>query len=388
MSLGSARQLRESYKRIIDATLKQVRDGGLIQDAPGRPRREVADELGCRWRAALEQRLAAMEAAVLAPKASPLLPSLLDDAEQPGEFDNFGSTNAVPTPLKTRQSLRPQTVTFFEPAEIPGPLNTDSLPAVQRCIGGYDESHVEIAGPAPGSPSAAFAAVVGAALSGVPAKAKAAPPPPKRARTSPISRGADEAKPPPSLPPPLVEMPRPVAGKASSLAPPENVMETAPAVATESDDDYAGCFDDAEVIVSQVETPTAIVVSTAEPLVAPKAGQSSQAAHTGKNARREEAHDTSGGDPAVVRAAAAANAPKVDEISSEGSELGSDLDLSEFELPEANDVLFADLGQVRRSQKRWVVDLRHGVLQIGGVECLVSSGVGEFVVDDGFETDQ
>mmetsp|Transcript_27608 Transcript_27608/g.41270 ORF Transcript_27608/g.41270 Transcript_27608/m.41270 type:complete len:261 (-) Transcript_27608:289-1071(-) len=63
---------------------------------------------------------------------------------------------------------------------------------------------------------------------------------------------------------------------------------------------------------------------------------------------------------------------------SAGSELGSDLDDSEFEEPQSDNILFADIANINRGSRRWTIRLRHGVLSVGGVEKLFSSAHGVF----------
>jgi len=64
------------------------------------------------------------------------------------------------------------------------------------------------------------------------------------------------------------------------------------------------------------------------------------------------------------------------EQSSDGSDL-SDVDDLDFEEPQTNDVLFAELSKpIHRTSHRWTLELRNGLLQINGMECLFSSAKG------------
>ncbi|CAE8596361.1 unnamed protein product, partial [Polarella glacialis] len=85
-----------------------------------------------------------------------------------------------------------------------------------------------------------------------------------------------------------------------------------------------------------------------------------------------------------IAAAADSGAPAGDQDggSSAGSELGSDLDDSEFDEPETDDLLLAEISKVQRSKKRWSVQLRGGVLRIAGSEMLFARAVGIFDVDE------
>merc|ERR1712008_151359 len=77
---------------------------------------------------------------------------------------------------------------------------------------------------------------------------------------------------------------------------------------------------------------------------------------------------------------------EVQEASSAGSELNSELDVSDFDEPESENVLYAELCDLKRSKNRWSLKLKSGVMRINGVECLFSSGQGVFDVDCGSTT--
>jgi len=45
-------------------------------------------------------------------------------------------------------------------------------------------------------------------------------------------------------------------------------------------------------------------------------------------------------------------------------------------------MLFADIAQVKRHNKKWIVEMRHGFLQVDGIECLFASARGTFKIND------
>ncbi|CAE8651927.1 unnamed protein product, partial [Polarella glacialis] len=74
--LASSRQLRESYSRVLEATLKKVREDGVLT-------RDAVDELRCRWRKAIERQLAEMEAQQSPGTSLPRRPELGLNLEAP-----------------------------------------------------------------------------------------------------------------------------------------------------------------------------------------------------------------------------------------------------------------------------------------------------------------
>merc|ERR1712014_501055 len=71
--------------------------------------------------------------------------------------------------------------------------------------------------------------------------------------------------------------------------------------------------------------------------------------------------------------------------SSDGSELGSDLDdpefMSQFQFPEIKNTLLVEIKRLNRAKRRWSIQVGRGVLTVDGKECLISSGRGTIEVD-------
>lgn len=109
--------------------------------------------------------------------------------------------------------------------------------------------------------------------------------------------------------------------------------------AAASDDEYADCFDGAEVVASQGQTSRLRVNSVAA---------------VSSNA--------------IVAAAAEDDA----------TDLGSDLDSEATFEPPAGNRLFAKVGSFKKFTKSWALEFRQAVLQLDGVECILASGRGKF----------
>mmetsp|Transcript_86711 Transcript_86711/g.241313 ORF Transcript_86711/g.241313 Transcript_86711/m.241313 type:complete len:360 (-) Transcript_86711:101-1180(-) len=172
-------------------------------------------------------------------------------------------------------------------------------------------------------------------------------PAPSAARRRPMGAGFEESNVEAAAQPgPALEEGRRPPKKKAKAAPRPVPLRTgasgAPEPGSEEEEEYAGVFEGAEVIVSQ------------QP-----AGAGPGAAGVVDPEGRGGGGDGDGG-------------------SSRGSELGSDLDDSEFDEPETDNVLFAEFARIRRSKRRWSVLLKHGVLRVNGVECLFSSAAGVF----------
>jgi len=162
------------------------------------------------------------------------------------------------------------------------------------------------------------------------------------------------AAPPPSSEPAVVQ-------SEVLPAPPPAAKETL----GDSDSDYAGCFDDAEVVVSEnAAMPTSVA---AFEVPTPALTETSATLATGE------------GQP-VIPADDAAQLVVLEQ-SSPGSDL-SDVDDLDFEEPQTNDVLFAELSKpIHRTSRRWLLELRNGLVQVNGMECLFSSAKGELFVE-------
>jgi len=365
MSFGTMSQLRQSYARVIDSTLKKVRDGGVLREAG----RETIDELGTRWRAAVERELQAMENRHPERTAAPKgrrgeklpLEALVPDADptssltralrdvQPASLCDAGS---AAKPFRHMEGVR-----FADAFEPPTPIEPDNSNAL-GLPSGFAASHVESAeGAFGGSTSMSLASAPAVARPGS-ASTSSGQPVRKKART-----GVSD----------IATAPAPALGRAESsegvgaLAPsaaakPEPVLAPvlAPPLAADSDDEYADCFEDAKIVVSK---PSPEISTT------PAAGSGTSATN----------HPMSSGPKDTV---AGVSADK--EESSAGSELGSELDDSEWDEPDTINTILAELTSVRRSKRRWSVEMRHGVLQIDGIECLFSGASGVFEFDDGF----
>merc|ERR1711904_38749 len=78
--------------------------------------------------------------------------------------------------------------------------------------------------------------------------------------------------------------------------------------------------------------------------------------------------------------AATAAEPKAgDDLSDEGSSLGSDLDDDElYKEPETKNLLTGELTKVQKVKKGWKLQFRRGFLAVDGIECLFSTLQGTF----------
>jgi len=188
-------------------------------------------------------------------------------------------------------------------------------------------------------------------------------------------------------------------GQASTAAAATAATAAASAAVADSDDDeYSGCFEGAEVIVSQscaaaegaLKLPVAaggkgegvVLAATAMHGYAAMAPAGDGAASA--PAARSAAESSAAGAAAVAAAEPASSTVVIAEnASSDGSELNSELDDSDFDEGETENVIFAELTKVVRQKRRWTVHLRHGVLQVDGVEILFSAAQGTFDVDVG-----
>lgn len=332
MSCGSLSQLSSSYSRIIESTLKRVHEAGLLRDVPAGS--EVVDELGCRWRAAVERELTAMSG------RGHHLPSLLPPEE-------MAKPSGITRSLKDAKPLRPMDgVSFAEEFELPQAQSV--LPGTKRGAGGFIASQVD----SPDAPAITGRAAQGTSVgssSGVGARSSdLAVASHKRARTT----GIEERN------------------LASSVAQ-RGAAGAQTSGDADSDDEFDGCFDGAEVIASgsrQLEadgsTDGAVVPAGAEAVGASLVEQ---------------------GASGLLEDIAA-------EESSEGSELDSDLDdpefMRQFEFPDIKNTFLVELKRVNRSsKKRWSIQMGRGVLTIDGKECLISSGRGELTLDATYEGD-
>jgi len=372
MSFSTSEQLRSSYARIIDATLKQVRSSGVLHEAG----RDTVDELGRRWRAAVEHELRLMECGhpdrFVAPSDRRAKRLALEDiaADDGNRGRALEPGNVVPKSLLEEQ--RPyramDCVTWAEPFKLPTAVASESRPSILSCRGGYRTSHVDAPdGPVPGFQATGSSQSL---LSQQPLGAVGAVASRKRQRADggheQLEPGVDSSMTMPEpLAPPLLARRE---NEADNAAP--QLLSLQAAQGEDSEDEYAGCFDDAEVIAGHVETPskTAALASTDGPDAEAEQGEDGPS-DAGPSAKRRR--DTDADTGAVV----------ADQDSS-GSELGSDLDDSEFEEPPTNNMLFADIAQVKRHNKKWIVEMRHGFLQVDGIECLFASARGTFKIND------
>lgn len=335
MSVGSLAQLRDSYNRIIDATLKKVRDGGLFRGASP----ETSGEICRKWRAAVEEKLAAMGAAHPdrfgeSSSSVGLKMSLAD-----GQVVGTGSAQLIPTAIRNRAPQRAKLGWSFS-EDVEAPLERRPLPGILQCPGGFSASQVDsttsVAQPGPLPQPLPVAGDAQAAI-------------PKTVQEPPVL-------PPP--PPPGRSLPK-ITASSRPGDPSQSVVDN-----EDSDDDYSGLFENADTILSQV------------PQSSPAPSSSLALVDAGP--------------PAAQSGRGEQNGPLVEAVSveaSDGSELGSDLDLPEFEEfddPPTDNVLHAVCGGLSRKRKKWQVDLREVVLQIDGMECLIHSGKGTFTIDEGF----
>lgn len=311
-------QLRHSYSRIIDSSLKDIRDKGLLQE--GGP--DILDEIERRWRADLEAEVSKREGPRPKRDGFPL-PSCGAVANVPA-VSALGPRRAV-VPMLQQAPVRALSfmngVRFADgPPQLPTPLSGDQVPAMLQGIG-LEASNVE--GP-PVAPKPKSVVPARAPVQKPKAKTTKILPPAKRMRrkSSPAPSVLEDAVAESPLPPPLL---------------------------TDSDADIAG-FSDADV--GQANTDFAIVPGVADlPVWDPIAY------------------------PAIVPGAEDGN-------KSPGSELGSDLDDSEVSEPENENRLIAENIQLYKGKDRWRVLMQQGVIQIGGIECLLCTVHGSFDIEE------
>lgn len=176
---------------------------------------------------------------------------------------------------------------------------------------------------------------------------------------------ADAGRPQQLTLPPLLELKKPAAGSVTP-APVANNDTTAAEVAVsvvpvtaldEDEDEYAGCFDDA------------IVISTDASGKVPLEGEEG----------KKEALEPEG------RPASVAAEPPAGDGSSDGSELGSDLDdPEEFDDPGfhgeqlVDGELFGEIAWTSRGKHGWSAQIRNGFVRAKGVECLFSEASCKF----------
>jgi len=377
MSTCSLSQLSESYGRVIEMTLRRVREAGLLKEA----RQEVLDELGKRWRAAVRCELETMEknqgcrADPVASAGEAVRPLDGGSALVPSEQMVAPSNLTKALRIQSGEPCRPMDgVSFAGHFALPTPAPLGSLPAAVQCIQGFASSNVERPEDLDVSGQVApKAGVRNAHDEAIPARKKArkeAPirhiAPPLVAHSSTLSATTHQTatvvhaealvSPKSDKQAMIMEVP---AGKHAETAlaavPPSGASNAA------SDDEYDGVFEDAEVIVS--------------------AGVKS------KDVSQEVAEDQEDKGAVVPIEEILVSAPEeVHEASSAGSELNSELDISDFDEPESENMLYAELCDIKRSKTRWSLKLHGGVMRVNGVECLFSSGQGVFDVDWGSTT--
>mmetsp|Transcript_102353 Transcript_102353/g.285173 ORF Transcript_102353/g.285173 Transcript_102353/m.285173 type:complete len:404 (-) Transcript_102353:16-1227(-) len=383
MSSSSLSQLGESYAKIIEETLKHVRESGLLRDVS----REVYDELDSRWRTGVGQELASMEARLRqTPGARPLnLTALV----APGAGGKTGSSlmpdqQYCGNPSNMPEALRKRTpdhfahmtgVTFAEPFQLPAPLQGAARPAALQCSEGFSASHTETpdSQATRGRPLVSAGSAVGPAAAT--AAAREAEPAWKKARCGAQPGQAAETGPVPLAPPLDVLAPaRQVEAGGSGVQPQPPgppPLATPPAPGEASDDEYDGCFEGAEVIVSAATEPTP---EPSASVAQSSAGEAAQGAVVPAMGRATGVEATN---PACSYGGLDRGGS-----SSEGSELGSDLDDSEFDEPTTENLIYAELKKVERKPRQWSLELGPGVLFADGMEYLFQSGKGNFERDD------
>jgi len=377
MSASTLSQLSESYGRVIEMTLRRVREAGLLREA----RREVLDELGKRWRAAVRRELETMEekqrsrADPVATAGEAVCPLDGCSALVPSEHMVAPSNLTKALRIHSGEPCRPMDgVSFAGHFEMPTPPALGNLPAAVQCPEGFASSNVERPEDSDTLGQVApQAATLKAQDEAIPARKRARKEAPIRHIAPPlVARSSTLSAPTPQTA---------AVAHAGALVSPESDSKTA---ATEmpaskqtataivampsggasnaaSDDEYDGVFEDAEVIVS----------GTAK----------------SKDSNKEVAGEEEDQGAVVPIEEIVVGAPEeVQEASSAGSELNSELDVSDFDEPESENFLYAELFNLKRAKTRWSLKFKSGVMRINGVESLFSSGQGVFEVDCGSTT--
>lgn len=396
-------QLRASYVRVMETTLQRIRQAGLLKEA------SVLEELARRWRAAAERELVAMATAASrggGGGGTAERPPVARAASGGGRAQQGETAGRAPG----RQYTQCRPLTEEELAGAAWRRAGGAAGAAGRGAPARREARPAAAA-GPGGGAGPGAGAEGAALVGkrqrpaggsstFPAGPAAGPAASTAARgpaasSTAVRQRAGEA----SLAPRR-------AAEGSSDAGPES---------SEGEEDYEGCFEGAKVVVStaaavkveagggggvkeeavvkrqKLEPEEKRVVVKTEPGVAAAKREGAKAEAEAANSDSDEYDGCFEGCQVIVAAGAQLPAPvKVKEEaagivvrppeSSDGSELGSDLDGSEPGDGEADSGLAADIASIRRSRRRWVLRLKRGVLLVSGVESFFSSATGYFDV--------
>lgn len=353
-------QLRHSYSRVIDKSLKEVREKGLLREASP----DILEEIGRRWRADLESEVSKREGPRPARDSQAALCA--------GGTANVPSASALGPLRRVVPTLKQAPVAAFSfmngvtfaegPPMLPAPVPHDQVPCVLQGIS-LETSNVELPPVAPKANSMVSAPPKRQGK----AKAKDARPKPAH-NIVPASRQLPPAK-------RMRRISSPAASEfADGASQPPLSVPTAPALPFSPDSDADGGEEwsrpkagpsDADIV--RADADFAIVpLDDDEHTPAPLDlfGDPVSAAEDGTIAEAAEA---------------------IIHTPSPGSELGSDLDGSEASEPEGDNLLVAENIQVTKRKNSWVVHIQQGVIRIGDMECLLCTAHGKFEIKEGDE---
>lgn len=341
MSWQSLQHLKETYNRVLTATIAQAQKEEIIQDTG------LLEELERRWRSRLKRSMEEMEAQNpfrFAPPQGREARALLDPALPP-DMASKAAKSIAPVDLEMdaggtgfellgpRISFRQRLPALPEVASTPPVVAGTELAFSESNIKTEQEEVFALAPVQPSQPTR-------------PAKRRPAP--------EAQANETDVAKTP--LLPPLGAKTKDAAPGAATCMSQIQPVQNAP---LESDDEYAGCFENAIVVRGAgFESPPkeeALVAGDEVEEVADAMKTSAPSAQTGRGPE-----------------------------TSDGSELGSDLDGSDFDEPETRNELFAPIEKMpsRGKKAAWKVQLGPGVLKIQGVELLFARAEAALVLND------
>lgn len=164
----------------------------------------------------------------------------------------------------------------------------------------------------------------------------------------------------------------------------------AAAAAADSDDEYEGVFDGADTVItcaSQRDQAAQDGDDAADQGGDPNAARKNVAVSRKRKMNSHAPPVPTNPSPATLECiAATANMTEISSVSKPEVEaevlLCSDDDCSEFDEPQTDNVLQADILSLRRSKRRWSLEMGHGMLRVDGVESLFSSAQALFEVEE------
>mmetsp|Transcript_15979 Transcript_15979/g.36568 ORF Transcript_15979/g.36568 Transcript_15979/m.36568 type:complete len:360 (-) Transcript_15979:43-1122(-) len=355
MSQQSVVQLKETYDRVVQNTLQRVEREGLLASCPP----DALQQLRQNWQQALEDAFAELplyrgSAAAALLKYKPPAPSQAVNAQT--------LSHARHGDNRSGRQFRPLVgVRVARPSGFAG-LPAGEQPAIRYMTDGFKTSHVE--GP-------------GAALSGSraapPASALTRLPVLKKVRVEePEHKIEDQFEAMQSGALPVCD--EDASAEAKVEKPDDHSKNEQEAVqmikiADEDNEEYEGCFEDAEIIVAAGGLPKPPIASEAN---RQKPGTSC----AGEESSGEDAGESEDGQFEEI---ASRKRKESTEEDSE-SDLGPDEEDAEFEMQVAAHCVTGKLERLRREDRRWFAWLGPGIAQVKGNEVAFAKGEVEMLL--------